>query len=134
MDKTKILMTNGSLMKFESIAECSRRSILQYFWPALSDNWYWKPIFGVLFEWPLKTGFTVFVFIEEAKEQARLKQKKDEEDHLKKQQEQQRQHSPFQSQQQQQQRQQSPFQSQQQQSQHNPFQSEPFQQQFHTGK
>ena len=24
-------------------------SILQYFWPALSDNWYWKTIFG-LFE------------------------------------------------------------------------------------
>ena len=24
-------------------------SILQYFWPALSDNWSWKPIFG-LFE------------------------------------------------------------------------------------
>ena len=27
---------------------------------ALKDSWYWKPIFGVLFEWPLKTGFTVF--------------------------------------------------------------------------
>ena len=32
IDKTKILMTNGSLMKVESIAEC----ILQYFWPALT--------------------------------------------------------------------------------------------------
>ena len=31
MDKTKILMTNGSLMKVESIAECSPWSILQYF-------------------------------------------------------------------------------------------------------
>ena len=34
-------MTNGSLillMKVESIAECSNWSILQYFWPALSDN------------------------------------------------------------------------------------------------
>ena len=31
-------------MKFESIAECSPWSILQYFWPALSDIWYWKPI------------------------------------------------------------------------------------------
>ena len=40
IDKTKILMTNGSKMKVESIAECSPRSILQYFWPALSDNWY----------------------------------------------------------------------------------------------
>ena len=31
-------MTNGSLMQVESIAECSTWSILQYFWPALSDN------------------------------------------------------------------------------------------------
>ena len=30
-DKTMILMTNGSLMKVESIAECSPWSILQYF-------------------------------------------------------------------------------------------------------
>ena len=36
-----------------------QESILQYFLPALSDNWYLKPIFGVLSEWPLKTGFTV---------------------------------------------------------------------------
>ena len=38
IDKTKILMTNGSLMKVESIAECSHWSILQYFLHALSDN------------------------------------------------------------------------------------------------
>ena len=31
-------MTNGSLTKVESIAECSPWSILQYFWPALSDK------------------------------------------------------------------------------------------------
>ena len=31
---------NGSLMKVESIAECSKGSILQYFRPALSDNGY----------------------------------------------------------------------------------------------
>ena len=31
IDITKILMTNGSLMKVESIAECSKGSILQYF-------------------------------------------------------------------------------------------------------
>ena len=37
-DKTKILMTNDSLMKVESFAECSPWSILQYFWPALSDK------------------------------------------------------------------------------------------------
>ena len=36
MDKTKVLKTNGSLMKVESIAECSTWSILQYFWPALN--------------------------------------------------------------------------------------------------
>ena len=30
IDKTKVLMTNGSLMKVESIAECSLWSILQY--------------------------------------------------------------------------------------------------------
>ena len=35
IDKTEILMTNGSLMKIESIAECSPWSILEYFWPAL---------------------------------------------------------------------------------------------------
>ena len=53
IDKTKILMKNDSLMKVESIAECSpwsiAGSILQYLLPALSDNWSWKPIFG-LFE------------------------------------------------------------------------------------
>ena len=42
-------MTKGSLMKVESIAACSPWSILQYFWPALSDYWSWKPIF-CLFE------------------------------------------------------------------------------------
>ena len=49
IDKTKILMTNISLMKVESIAECEHSGILQYFWAALSNNWSWKPIFG-LFE------------------------------------------------------------------------------------
>ena len=44
IDKTKDLKTNGNLMKVESIAECSPWSILQYFWPALRDTWYWKPI------------------------------------------------------------------------------------------
>ena len=33
----------------KSFSECSPWSILQYFWPALSINWSWKPIFG-LFE------------------------------------------------------------------------------------
>ena len=31
IDKTKVLMTNGSLMKVENIAECSLWSILQCF-------------------------------------------------------------------------------------------------------
>ena len=31
-------------MKVESIAECSPWCIMQYFWPALSDNMSWKPI------------------------------------------------------------------------------------------
>ena len=31
IDKSKILVTNGSLMNVESIAECSKGSILQYF-------------------------------------------------------------------------------------------------------
>ena len=39
IDKTKILMTNGSSMKVKSIAEYSPWSILQYFCPALSNNW-----------------------------------------------------------------------------------------------
>ena len=38
MDKTKVLMTNGSLMKVESIAECSKGSILQNLWSTLGDN------------------------------------------------------------------------------------------------
>ena len=37
-------MEIGSLMMDESIAECSHWSIQQKFWPALSDNRYWKPI------------------------------------------------------------------------------------------
>ena len=59
-DKTKILMTNGSLMEVKSIAECSPWSILQCFSPALAiiglENH-----FGLLFEWPLKTDFTVVI-------------------------------------------------------------------------
>ena len=42
--QTKGLIANDSLMKVKSIAECSRWSILQYFWPALSNNWSLKPI------------------------------------------------------------------------------------------
>ena len=49
IDKTKVLKPYGSSMQVVSIAECSPWSILQYFLPALSDNWSLKPIFG-LFE------------------------------------------------------------------------------------
>ena len=35
----KTVMKNGGLLKVERIAECSPLSILQCFWPALSDNW-----------------------------------------------------------------------------------------------
>ena len=41
IDKTNVLRENGSLMKVGGIAECSKGNILQYFWPELSDNWYW---------------------------------------------------------------------------------------------
>ena len=34
-------------MKVKSIAECSPWSILQYFWPSLSDKWSLKPISGI---------------------------------------------------------------------------------------
>ena len=49
IDKTKVLKPCGSLMQVKRIAECSLWSILRFFWPTLSDNWSWKPIFG-LFE------------------------------------------------------------------------------------
>ena len=58
IDRTKIII-NGSLMKVDSIAECSPWSILQYVWLALSDNWSWKPICGLFESGPFYTGFTV---------------------------------------------------------------------------
>ena len=59
IDKTKVLMANGRLMKVESIAECSPWSILQYFWPALSDNRSWKPILVFFLSGRLRQFFTV---------------------------------------------------------------------------
>ena len=44
IDKPKVLKSNGSLVKVESIVESPPWSILQYFWPALSNNRSWKPI------------------------------------------------------------------------------------------
>ena len=48
LDKTNVLNTDGSIMQVKSIAECSLGSILQYFWPALSNNPSLKPTFGLL--------------------------------------------------------------------------------------
>ena len=54
-----VFKTNYRLMQVKSIAECSKGSILQYMWPALSYHMALRP-FLYIFEWPLKTGFTVF--------------------------------------------------------------------------
>ena len=54
--KTKFLMTNGSIMKVESVAECSHWSILQYFWPAFKDNRCWKPILFFFLSGCLRQG------------------------------------------------------------------------------
>ena len=48
IDKTNVFMTNGSLMKVESIAECPPPLVLK------TNLWsFW--------EWPFYTGFTVLV-------------------------------------------------------------------------
>ena len=47
---------NGSLMKVESIAECSSSALLL---TCIKQYLVLKTHFGVIFEWPLKTGFTV---------------------------------------------------------------------------
>ena len=51
--------TNYRLMRVKSIAECSKGSILQYFWPALSYHLLFRSLFFVFFEWLLKICFTV---------------------------------------------------------------------------
>ena len=52
-------MTNGSLMKVKSIAECSPWNILQYFWHALSDNWGLDTQFVVFLRVAVFAGFAV---------------------------------------------------------------------------
>ena len=47
-----------SLMHVNSIAECSKGSILQYFRPSLSYRLSLRSFLSI-FDWPLKTGFTV---------------------------------------------------------------------------
>ena len=49
------------LMHVKSIAECSKGSILQYFRPPLSCHLLLRPFLSI-FEWPLKTGFTVHIW------------------------------------------------------------------------
>ena len=50
-------------MQVKSIAECSKVTILQYFWPSLSYHLSLRSLFCLFFEWPLKTGFTVLFSI-----------------------------------------------------------------------
>ena len=49
-------------MQAKSIAECSKGSILQYFWPSLSYHFVIKSIILSIFEWRFYTGFTVLLF------------------------------------------------------------------------
>ena len=49
-------------MKVKSIAECSPWSILQYFWPALSDNRSWKPILVFFLSGRLRQVLLYFCF------------------------------------------------------------------------
>ena len=51
--------TNYRLMQVKSIAECSKRSILQSFWPSLSYHLLLGSLFCLFFEWLFKTCFTV---------------------------------------------------------------------------
>ena len=51
--------TNYRLMQVKSIAECSKGSILQSFWPSLCYHLLLRPLFCLFFEWLLKTCFTV---------------------------------------------------------------------------
>ena len=55
IDKAKILLTNGSLMKGKRIAECSHSAIIL---TCIKQKSVLITNFGLLFEWPLMTGFT----------------------------------------------------------------------------
>ena len=63
IDKIKILMTNSSLKKVESIAECSPLEHSAILLTCIKRYSVLKINFGLLFEWPLQTGFTVVVFL-----------------------------------------------------------------------
>ena len=60
-DQKLFFNTDYGLMHDKSIAECSKVSILQYFLASLSDHLSLRPMFLSIFEWPLKTGFTVIL-------------------------------------------------------------------------
>ena len=47
IDLRLVFKTNYCLMQVESIAECSKGSILQYFRPSLSDNWSLRSLFSL---------------------------------------------------------------------------------------
>ena len=53
-----VFKTDYRLMQVKSIAECSK-GILQYFRPSISYHLSIKIFVLSIFEWPLKTGFTV---------------------------------------------------------------------------
>ena len=58
IDKTKVLKTGGSLMQAESIEECSMSNTFDmHYKPLLVLKTFFQPSF----EWPLKTGFTVYL-------------------------------------------------------------------------
>ena len=58
--QNKDFITNGSLMKVKCIVEYSCWSILQYFWPAQSNNLPWKTFFS-FWEWPFYIGFIEYI-------------------------------------------------------------------------
>ena len=51
--------TNYHLMQVKSIAECSKGSILQCFWPSLNYHLFLRSLFCLFFEWLLEKCFTV---------------------------------------------------------------------------
>ena len=61
-DRKLVFDTNYCLIQARSIAECSKGSILHYFASSLSYHLLLISLF-CLFEWLLKTGFTVFLFL-----------------------------------------------------------------------
>ena len=61
IDKTKILMTNGSLMAVESIAECSLLSALENF--DISSKSYFSPYMPIIFVMQGKCLFNIFLVL-----------------------------------------------------------------------